>query len=105
MDEITPEWLKARLGTDRGQKAALAEALGLSNDKVSKMLGGTRKPQAQEIPTILAFFGETTATTDPELQAVWQKLTPSERLFLLNAAKAQISARESQPLEPPEDSG
>jgi len=94
METITPEWLRTRLDGDRGKKAELAVALGLGADKISKMISGMRKPQAEEIPKILAFFGETTATVDPELAEVWRQLEPSERLFLLNAAKAQISGRD-----------
>lgn len=94
METITPEWLRARLDGDRGKKAALAEALGIGADKISKMISGARKPQAEEIPKILAFFGETQSNVDPELAAVWRQLEPSERLFLLNAAKAQIASRD-----------
>lgn len=94
METITPEWLRIRLDGDRGKKAELADALGLGADKISKMISGTRKPQAEEIPKILAFFGETAATVDPELAEVWRQLEPSERLFLLNAAKAQIAGRD-----------
>lgn len=97
MEKITSEWLKERLGDDRGKKAALAEALGLTNDKISKMISGIRKPQAEEIPTIHAFFGETASDVDPELAAVWRQLEPSERTFLLNAAKAQIAAKDHLP--------
>ncbi len=103
METITPEWLRARLDGDRGKKAELAEALGIGADKVSKMISGARKPQAEEIPKILAFFGVTTAQVDPELAEVWRKLEPAERLFLLNAAKAQIAARDQSEKEPGEE--
>ena len=58
MEVIGAEWLRCRIGQDRGKPAALAKALGIGADKVSKMLAGTRKPQAEEIPTIIAFFNE-----------------------------------------------
>ena len=103
METITPEWLRARLDGDRGKKAELAEALGIGADKVSKMISGARKPQAEEIPKILAFFGATSAKVDPELAEVWQQLEPSERLFLLNAAKAQLAARDQAQKEPGEE--
>lgn len=95
MEAITADWLRQRLEGDRGKKAALAEALGIGKDKVSKMIAGTRKPQAEEIPRILAFFGVTSPGVDLELAEVWRELEPSERVFLLNAAKAQIAARQS----------
>lgn len=104
MEVITSKWLADHLGDDRGKRAALAEALGVTPDKVSKMLAGTRKPQAEEIPTILAFFGEADPSADPELAAIWRELEPSERVFLLNAAKAQIAARRQSPVRSGEDS-
>jgi DNA-binding transcriptional regulator YdaS (Cro superfamily) len=103
METITAEWLRIRLEGDRGKKAELAEALGIGADKVSKMISGARKPQAEEIPKILAFFGATSTTVDPELAEVWQQLEPSERLFLLNAAKAQLAARDQSQKEPGEE--
>ena len=87
METIDAQWLKKRLSGDRGQKAALAEAIGVGTDKISKMISGIRKVQADEIPKILAFFGEASQEVDPELLAIWQKLAPQERVFLLNAAK------------------
>ena len=99
MEPITAEWLRERLDGDRGRKTELADALGIGSDKVSKMIAGTRKPQAEEIPKILAFFGKTNPGVDPELAEVWQKLEPQERLFLLNAAKAQIAARDQSQQE------
>lgn len=97
MEIIDAKWLQKRLGNDRGKRAQLAERLGVSPDKVSKMLSGTRKPQSQEIPTILAFFGEGEPNSDPEILALWKELQPSEREFLLNAAKAQIASRSQTP--------
>ena len=94
MQVVTPEWLRERLGNDRGKRAKLAKELGVSPDKVSKMLAGSRKPQADEIPVIYAFFGVTDLQVDPELAEVWSELKESERLFLLTAAKAQIAARQ-----------
>ena len=73
MQVITSKWLQERLGSDRGKRAELADALGIGADKVSKMLSGTRKAQAEEIPTILAFFGEAPKDVDPELAEVWSQ--------------------------------
>ena len=94
MEQITPEWLKERLDRKRGSRARLAEALGISPAKVSRMTTGDRRPQGSEILTILAFFGETTQSVDPELLELWRELTPQERVFLLNSARAQIAYRD-----------
>lgn len=104
MEPITADWLRQRLGRDRGKKAMLAEALGLGSDKISKMLSGARKPQAEEIPKILAFFGESQAEVDPELLEAWQQLLPEERVFLLSVARAQIAERGTLHLQSDEES-
>lgn len=103
MEVIDSEWLKERLGDNRGKKAALAQALGVTNDKVSKMLSGVRGPKASEIPTILAFFGEASDEADPEFAELWKQLHPHERVFLKNAAKAQIAGRDQPPEQSPEE--
>jgi hypothetical protein len=56
MEEIDAKWIKARLPPERGARAALAEAMNLGPDKITKILNGTRKVQAREIPAVLAFF-------------------------------------------------
>lgn len=105
MQKITPEWLRERLGNERGARAALSDALGLKPDQISKMLAGTRKPQADEVPAILAFFGEHAPSVDPELAAVWSELKPSERMLILNLAKAQIDARRRSQGQSDEEDG
>lgn len=57
MDVIDGKWIAARLGSGRGAKVALADALGVKPDVVSKILGGTRRVQPEEIPKVLAHFG------------------------------------------------
>jgi len=97
MEVITADWLKERLGSERGARVALAEALGVKPDIISKMLSGVRQPQAREIPLILKFFEQSPSAPDPELVAVWSELEEQERAFLINAARAQIAARNSAP--------
>lgn len=58
MDVIDGEWIKARMTGDRGEQARLAAAMGIDNDKISKVLKGLRRVQPNEIPLVLAFFGE-----------------------------------------------
>jgi len=57
MDVIDGEWIRKRLEATRGQQARLAEAMGIDNDKMSKVLAGKRRVQPEEIPAVLAFFG------------------------------------------------
>lgn len=97
MDVIDGNWIKARLTGERGEQARLAEAMGIDNDKISKVLKGIRRVQPDEIPRVLAFFqAEQADADDPalqELRNLWPELSPEDRIFLRNAAKAQIAAR------------
>ncbi len=99
MNSIDSDWIRSRLSGRRGEQAELAIAMGIDNDKMSKILAGKRNVKASEIPAILAFFGEAAPDVDPEMAAVWKKLRPEERVFLLNAAKAQLEARRKTPPE------
>lgn len=56
MQVIDGNWIKARLRDERGEKARLAEAMGISPDKVSKILKGERGVRPHEIPAVIAFF-------------------------------------------------
>ena len=107
MDEINAEWLKEHLGDDRGKKAALSKATGISTDKISKIIGGTRQVQSHEVPKIYAFFyptGDNDMTADQvEILRLWNQLEPEEQSFLRNSAKAQIAARDHSPEESPPD--
>lgn len=58
MEQIDRYWIQNRLDGTRGEKAALASAIGISTDKLSKILKGERNIQAREIPKLLAFFQE-----------------------------------------------
>lgn len=91
---------------DRGQKAALARAMGIGADKLSKVLSGARRIQASEVPAIVAFF----SATPPAPGFAEQAATPVPRdgaahLWLLLRALApgfdRLEAfyiRESAPL-------
>jgi hypothetical protein len=56
MEQIDKDWIEARLTGQRGEKARLAEAIGIDADKMSRILAGERRVQAHEIPAIVAFF-------------------------------------------------
>ena len=66
MEAIDLRWISSRLTGARGEKARLAEALGVSPDQVAKMLAGVRRVQTGEIPKLLAFFGEDRLLVTPE---------------------------------------
>jgi hypothetical protein len=56
MDVIDREWISSRLSGTRGEKAALAVAMGVTRDIVTKILNGERKVQGHEVPAVLRFF-------------------------------------------------
>lgn len=55
-DQIDGAWIEARLTGARGEKAALARAMGIDAAKLSKILKGERQIKAAEIPALLSFF-------------------------------------------------
>lgn len=93
MDVIDGKWIAARLGKDRGAKVALADALGVKPDVVSKILSGTRRVQPEEIPKVLAYFDVPADEDDVthRLLARIDLLTEQEREFLLAAAEGMIA--------------
>lgn len=102
---VDAEWIKKRLGDDRGRKAELARAMGIEADKLSKILGGTRNIKAEEVPKILKFFGAIQEPLDPQVQrlvSILVQLKPEELAFLGTASEALLAARgqvHSQPAE------
>ena len=58
METINGDWILRRMKGKRGEKAALARALGIGPDMVTKILSGERNVQPAEIGPLLEFFGE-----------------------------------------------
>jgi phage repressor protein C with HTH and peptisase S24 domain len=56
MDHVDADWIKARLTGRHGEQAELAEVIGITPDKLTKILSGTRRVQASEVPRVIAFF-------------------------------------------------
>lgn len=63
MTTIDANWIAKRLPKERGAKADLAQAVGLTSKQLSYILGGTRKIQQDEAIRIAAYFGEPDALT------------------------------------------
>lgn len=57
------EWLRAQLAKTDTSQADLARHIGLTSDKISKVMTGTRKLTAAEMMRAMDFFG-LTGTTD-----------------------------------------
>ncbi|MFN4201861.1 MAG: helix-turn-helix transcriptional regulator [Tabrizicola sp.] len=56
MEDVNAEWIKARLTGRRGEQAELADFVGITPDKLTKILAGARRVQASEVPRVVAFF-------------------------------------------------
>jgi phage repressor protein C with HTH and peptisase S24 domain len=56
MDVIDGEWVLRRMHDVRGERAKLAEYVGISRDKLSKVLKGERQIQPTEAPLFVAYF-------------------------------------------------
>ena len=58
MDVIDGSWIRARLSARHGSQKALADAIGMPPDQLTKIMKGGRQVKAHEIPKILAYFNE-----------------------------------------------
>lgn len=83
----------------------LAEETGVSYEQIKKLgQGKTQKTNVEDARKIAAYFGKKLEdfidspemTVDIELASILSQLEPAERAFLLNAAKAQIAARDQE---------
>lgn len=92
--------------------AEVARRSGVSKDQLNKLKQrDTAKTNVDDALKVAAVFGVTleefvndqSVKEAADLSELLNQLAPEERLFLLNAAKAQIAARASQLEESPED--
>ncbi|WP_407496812.1 helix-turn-helix domain-containing protein [Pseudooceanicola sp. MF1-13] len=56
-DVIDGNWILRRLTDARGEKARIARAMGIDQQKLSKILTGKRQVQPNEMPGLLEYFG------------------------------------------------
>ena len=56
MDVIDGKWIEARLSATHGARKALADAIGLTPDKITKIMKGERAVKAHEIPLVMRYF-------------------------------------------------
>lgn len=102
MDTIDGEWVKKRLTGKRGEKAALARALGIGPDMVTKILNGDRNVQPAEFGPLLSFFGERIVPGPDEraeaiglIMAIYHGLPPDLQAQLLREAETLALAAEA----------
>ena len=56
MDVIDADWIRRHRTGRHGELKALADAIGVEPDKITKILNGTRQVKSHEAPRIAAFF-------------------------------------------------
>ena len=89
MDVIDADWINRHRTHRHGELKALADAVGLEPDKITKILNGTRKVQAHEAPRIAAFFQRDRpgfAEPDAPFRAQVTPINASARMQTLGAA-------------------
>ena len=92
--------------------AELARATGVSKDQIHKVKQGkSRSTNVDDALKIANYFGQSldefledsSTQKDAEIASLLMQLEPTERQFLLNAAKAQIDARNHSSPAPDEE--
>lgn len=58
MEVIDAAWIRSRLTHRHGELKELADHVGISADKITKILKGERQVRAHEMPRIIAYFSE-----------------------------------------------
>lgn len=91
MLEIDAKWIKERLTGERGEKAALARALNIEPEKVSRILSGDRQIKAGEVPLIRQFFASAGLSPNDQLRLLVDQLTPEEARTLLGAGRGMFA--------------
>lgn len=86
MEKIDAAWIKARLTGEHGEKKRLADAMGIAETKLSKILSGERLIKAAEVPAVMAFF----ATQKPKSARLQSMLERIERLSGEGQAQAEV---------------
>lgn len=86
MEKIDAAWIKARLTGEHGEKKRLADAMGIAEAKVSKILSGNRLVKAAEVPAVQAFF----AAPKPQSARSLAILARIERLSDEGQAQADL---------------
>lgn len=79
MTYINSQWLRDNLPRKRGTKIALARAIGVRPEIITRILSGERAIKSDEIPAICEFFGLGTLSPDQPLaaQMTERELTPA----------------------------
>lgn len=92
--QVDGKWIEARLTKPpkRGEKTALARAMGIKLDQLSKILKGERQISTVELPGLLTFFGESIGQTSGFEESAAEAYVASEStMTLIRRAMPHIS--------------
>lgn len=99
MKIIDAEYVRTHLTGERGEKVALADAMGVKPDVVAKIVSGVRRVQPNEMPIIEAFFEGRPLDVDPltkKLNDRIAQLTDEEKRFVLGSLDGLIAQRQEE---------
>lgn len=99
MEMIDAKWISDRLTGKRGEKSALARAIGVSPVEISKILKGERRVQPEEMLKVKAYFdGPDTAARIAEKRIVDRLplLTDEELDFVSSSLDGLIARRQAE---------
>jgi transcriptional regulator with XRE-family HTH domain len=93
LEDVTPEWVRARIEARGLTQAQVAEEIGTTQDKLSKSLGGHRRFTTPELDALARLLCE----PEPELSP--ETLEIARRIAALPAASRQVLAALVETLE------
>lgn len=94
---IDADWIKGQMSGKRGEQTALAKAMGIDKDKMSKILKGRRQVQLKEMEGALRFFGFSEVVIDQEFRAIWTQLDEDKRQIVRSLAKQLFDSDRKTP--------
>jgi len=97
MEVIDGTWIRARLMGRRGEQANLAAHMGISADKLNKVLSGKRNVQPQEVPLVLSFFGAEAPLSENERALIdaYRAASPDRRRLLEEMTRVLLATSEA----------
>lgn len=94
MEIVDANWIRQRLTGQHGELKQLADAVGLDQDKLTKILKGQRRVQSAEVPRFLALFRETIGVHPAHFSE------PAQEFFVRDARPSPPGARLAAAIAP-----
>jgi len=95
VEDVNGSWLRARITGEGGEQARIARHTGISADKLTGILAGTRRVQAREAPKLYSYFmrrrGDGGGVRQETLAQIVSQLGREEQEFLIKSAIGLLS--------------